>query len=352
MKTLPTRLDHYRRLGHSGLLVSPLSLGTMTFGEGANPNWGSDKAESLRILDRYLELGGNFLDTANRYTGGTSETFLGEFLEGRRQRVVLATKYTISGSPGVANSGGNARKTMMEAVSDSLRRLRTDYIDLYWVHAWDGRTPIDEVMRGLDDLVRQGKVLYVGISDAPAWKVAQANTIAELRGWSRFIGLQIEYSLAQRTPERDLLPMARELDLGVTPWSPLAGGVLTGKFTTPDRAPADSGRKAFATNLGHLSERGLAIARVVADIAGELGVTSAQVALNWVLRQPGVTSTIFGAKRVAQLDENLGALGVALTDAQLARLDQASAIELGFPHDFLRRDNIRAFSTGGVTILE
>ncbi len=349
--THPTRLDHYRRLGHSGLLVSPLALGTMTFGIDNGPKWGSDKEESRRILDRYAEQGGNFLDTANRYTKGTSESFIGEFLEGRRQRFVIATKYTITGTPGVANSGGNARKTMMEAVTESLRRLRTDYIDLYWVHAWDGRTPIDEVMRGLDDLVRQGKVLYVGISDTPAWKVAQANTMAELRGWSRFIGLQIEYSLAQRTPERELLPMARDLDLGVTPWSPLAGGVLTGKFTSTDAAPEDSGRQAFAKGLGVLTDRVLGIAATVKAVATELGVTPAQVALQWVIRQPGVTSPIFGAKRRSQLDENLGALVVPLVDEHLARLDEASRIELGFPHDFLGRDNIRAFATGGVTIL-
>jgi aryl-alcohol dehydrogenase-like predicted oxidoreductase len=350
--TYPTRLDQYRRLGHSGLLVSPLSLGTMTFGTDNGVKFGSDKEESRRILDRYAELGGNFLDTANRYTKGTSETFLGEFLEGRRQRFVLATKYSITGAPGVANSGGNARKTMMEAVTDSLKRLRTDYIDLYWVHAWDGRTPIDEVMRGLDDLVRQGKVLYVGISDTPAWKVAQANTLAELRGWSRFIGLQIEYSLAQRTPERELLPMARDLDLGVTPWSPLAGGVLTGKFASTTSIPEDSGREGFTKGLGVLTDRVLGIATVVKAIASETGATPAQVALQWVVRQPGVTSTIFGAKRMDQLEDNLGALAVDLTDAHLARLDEASRIELGFPHDFLRRDMVKGFTTGGVTILD
>src|SRR6476646_5332605 len=226
---------NYRLLGKSGLRVSEFCLGTMTFGE--DWDWGSSKDDAKKIYDAFREAGGNFIDTANFYTCGTSETFLGEFMKGHRESVVLATKYT-NAAPGTdPNAAGNHRKSMVQAVEASLKRLKTDYIDLYWVHIWDGLTPVEEVMRGLDDLVRQGKVLYVGISDAPAWWIAQANTLASLRGWSPFIGLQIEYSLIERTVERELIPMAKALNIGVTAWSPLAGGVLTGKYH--GQAPAD-----------------------------------------------------------------------------------------------------------------
>src|SRR6202167_2809735 len=219
----------YRLLGKSGLRVSEASLGTMTFGD--EWGWGSPKAESQKVYEAYREAGGNFIDTANFYTGGTSETFLGEFMQGHRDSVVLATKYSNAAPGNDPNAAGNHRKTMMQAVEASLKRLQTDYIDLYWVHAWDQITPVEEVMRGLDDLVRQGKILYAGISDAPAWIVAQANTLAGLRGWTPFVGLQIEYSLIQRAPERDLIPMAGAFDIGVTAWSPLASGVLSGKYS-------------------------------------------------------------------------------------------------------------------------
>src|SRR5271156_6557421 len=218
----------YRLLGKSGLRVSEVSLGTMTFGD--EWGWGSPKAEAQKVYETYREAGGNFIDTANFYTNGTSESFLGEFVQGHRPSVVLATKYTNANPSTDPNASGNHRKNMMQAVEESLKRLRTDYIDLYWVHIWDHITPVEEVMRGLDDLVRQGKVLYVGISDAPAWWVAQANTLAELRGWTQFIGLQLEYSLIERTVERELIPMAKALNLGVLAFSPLAGGFLTGKY--------------------------------------------------------------------------------------------------------------------------
>ena len=218
----------YRLLGHSGLRVSELCLGAMTFGE--DWGWGSSKVQSREVLDAFFEAGGNFIDTANVYTNGTSETLLGEFLAGNRQHAVLATKYT-NAMPGTdPNAGGNQRKNMVQSIEASLKRLRTDYVDLYWLHIWDQMTPIDEVMRAFDDLVRQGKILYAGVSDMPAWVAAQANTLAELRGWTRFVGLQIEYSLIERTVERELLPMAQSLGIGVTAWSPLAGGVLTGKY--------------------------------------------------------------------------------------------------------------------------
>src|SRR5271165_6018997 len=218
----------YRLLGKSGLRVSEAALGTMTFGD--ERGWGSPKAEAQKIYETYREAGGNFIDTANFYTGGTSETFVGELIKGHRDSVVLATKYSSAAPGNDPNAAGNHRKNMMQALEASLKRLRTDYIDLYWVHIWDQITPVEEVMRGLDDLVRAGKVLYTGISDAPAWWVAQANTLAELRGWTPFIGLQIEYNLLERTVERELIPMAKALNIGVTAWSPLAGGVLTGKY--------------------------------------------------------------------------------------------------------------------------
>src|SRR5580698_2019016 len=218
----------YRLLGKSGLRVSEASLGTMTFGN--EWGWGSPKAEAQKVYESYREAGGNFIDTANFYTNGTSEKFLGEFMQGHRESVVLATKYSNAAPGNDPNAAGNHRKNMMQAVEGSLKRLKTDYIDLYWVHIWDKLTPVEEVMRGLDDLVRAGKVLYVGISDAPAWWIAQANTLAHLRGWSPFVGLQIEYSLIERTVERELIPMAQALNIGVTAWSPLANGVLTGKY--------------------------------------------------------------------------------------------------------------------------
>jgi aryl-alcohol dehydrogenase-like predicted oxidoreductase len=340
-----TALTDYRLLGRSGLRVSPLCLGTMTFGE--DWGWGADRETSRRLLDRYLERGGNFIDTANLYTNGTSESLLGEFLEGRREQVVLATKFTLSMRRGDPNGGGNQRKNLMQSLEASLRRLRTDRIDLYWVHAWDGVTPVDETMRALDDAVRQGKVLYVGVSDYPAWKVAQANTLAELRGWTAFRALQVEYSLVQRDVERELVPMARELGLGVTPWAPLAGGVLTGKYAQG----GESQRRDRNMNLHRLGERTDRIVRELLAIAGELGKSPAQVAIRWCLERPGVTSPILGARNVEQLDDNLGALTFTLSDDQRRRLDEASAIALGWPHDFLAQPGVRENLAGGTTLV-
>jgi aryl-alcohol dehydrogenase-like predicted oxidoreductase len=351
-------LDTYRLLGRSGVRVSPLSLGTMTF--GTDWGWGADRDEARRIFDTYLDRGGNFVDTADVYTGGTSERFLGEFLGGResarRERVVLATKYTSSTDPGDPNAGGNHRKNMVRSVEASLRRLDTDYIDLLYLHAWDGTTPVEEIMRGLDDLVRSGKVVYVGMSDVPAWQVSRMQAIADLRGWSPLVAMQIEYSLVERTVERELIPMSAELGLGVIPWSPLASGVLTGKYSRADLAGdgdvANPGgtRRDVAAGNGSLTERALAIADVVTKVAAELGVTPAQAALAWTLRNPAVTSPIMGVRTLAQLEDNLGALSVEFTDAQLAALDEASAIELGFPHEFLARPMTRTVVYGGVTI--
>jgi aryl-alcohol dehydrogenase-like predicted oxidoreductase len=334
-------LDRYRLLGRSGLRVSPLALGTMTF--GADWGWGADDAEARRLFDAYVGSGGNFIDTANNYTDGTSERLVGEFASGRRDQLVIATKYTCWTRRGDPNSGGNHRKSMIRSVESSLRRLRTDYIDLLYLHLWDGTTPVEEIMRGLDDLVRSGKVLYVGISDTPAWQVSRMQTLAELRGWAPLVALEVEYSLIERTSERDLLPMAREMGLGVLPWAALAKGVLTGKYTRADldRPDPTQTRKNLAAAAGVLSERGLTIAEAVCEIAAEIGHTPSQVALAWTLRNPAVTAPIVGARTLPQLEDNLGALEVTLTSEQLAALENASGIDLGFPHELLLRDRTR-----------
>src|SRR5881392_2067627 len=278
----------------------------MTFGE--DWGWGSSKDDAKKIYDAFREAGGNFIDTANIYTNGTSESFLGEFLKGHREGVVLATKYT-NAVPGTdPNAAGNHRKSMMQALEASLKRLQTDYIDLYWVHIWDGITPVEEVMRGLDDIVRQGKVLYVGISDAPAWWIAQANTLAELRGWTQFIGLQIEYSLIERTVERELLPMAEALGLGVTAWSPLAGGVLTGKYAEGKAAADARMNSEMMKGFARADERTRAVVAEVRAIAGEVGRSPAQVSLAWLRHRPIPVIPIIGARRMEQFKDNLASL--------------------------------------------
>jgi aryl-alcohol dehydrogenase-like predicted oxidoreductase len=343
-------LNQYRVLGHSGLKVSPLCLGTMTFGTGAG--WSADEATSKAIFDSYLEQGGNFIDTAISYTNGMSETLLGKFIVGRREQLVLATKFAVNTRPGDPNAGGNHRKNIVQAVETSLKHLGTDYIDLYYLHMWEGRTPVEEIMRALDDLVRSGKVLYLGISDTPAWQISRANMLAELRGWTSFIALQIEYNLGQRTGERDLLPMARELGIGVLPWSPLGGGLFSGKYSRDDLAVdtrSKGTRKEWMRQFGRFTERHLAIADVVNRIAQEIGRTSAQVAVAWTLMQPGVTSTVLGVRTTDQLLDNLNAMTVELSPEQIHDLDQASAIELGFPHDFLAQ--VRPSALDGGTVI-
>lgn len=332
----------YKLFGRSGLRVSELALGTMTFGE--NWGWGASREASRAIFDAYAAAGGNFIDTANRYTEGTAEKFVGDFIHADREHFVLASKYTLKMRPGDPNFSGNHRKNLVQSVRASLKRLNTDYLDLLWVHAWDFTTPVEEVLRGLDDLVRQGLALYVGISDTPAWVVSYANAIADLRGWSRFVGLQIRYSLADRAAERDLLPMARALDLAVTPWSVLGAGVLTGKYN--DQAKG-SGRAARWDK----TEKQLAIAREVQAVAHDLAATPSQVAIAWVRQQGDARHApiipLLGATRVEQLQDNLGALNVTLAPAHLARLEAVSAIELGFPHDFLAAPEVRELVFGG-----
>jgi aryl-alcohol dehydrogenase-like predicted oxidoreductase len=336
----------YRLLGDSGLRVSEFALGTMTFGE--DWGWGAPKDEAQKVYNAFRESGGNFIDTANVYTNGTSEAFLGEFLKGHRASMVLATKYT-NATPGTdPNAGGNHRKNMMQAVEASLKRLETDYIDLYWVHIWDRITPVEEVMRGLDDLVRQGKVLYVGISDAPAWWIAQANTLASLRGWSPFVGLQIEYNLVERTVERELIPMAKALSLGVTAWSPLAGGVLTGKYH--GGGSAETGRlssdmmKQFMPD----EQRTARIIKAVKTVADQTGRSMAQVALAWLRSRPVPVIPIIGARKLSQFQDNLASIDLSLSTEQLKMLDEASRIELGFPHEFYAKEMVLSLIYGGM----
>jgi aryl-alcohol dehydrogenase-like predicted oxidoreductase len=323
----------YRLLGNSGLRVSEAALGTMTFGD--DWGWGSAQDEARKVYDAFREAGGNFIDTANMYTNGTSESFLGEFMKGHRQSVVMATKYT-NATPGTdPNAAGNQRKNMVQAVEASLKRLKTDYIDLYWVHIWDQITPVEEVMRGLDDLVRGGKVLYIGISDAPAW-------------WSPFIGLQIEYSLIERTIERELIPMAKALNLGLTAWSPLANGVLTGKYhghglSEPGRMSADM-MKPFLPE----PQRADRIVAAVKTVSDEIGHSMAQVALAWLRYRPVPVIPIIGARKLSQLQDNLASFDLALSVDQLRTLDEASRIELGFPHDFYAKELVRTFVYGGL----
>src|SRR6202163_2613417 len=335
----------YRLLGKSGLRVSEAAFGTMTFGE--EWGWGAAKDEARKVYDAFRAAGGNFIDTANFYTNGTSESFLGEFMEGHRQSVVMATKYT-NAFPGTdPNAAGNHRKSMMQAVEASLKRLRTDYIDLYWIHIWDQITPVEEVIRGLDDLVRQGKVLYVGISDAPAWWIAQANTLAELRGWTQFIGLQIEYSLAERTVERELIPMSKALSLGVLAWSPLAKGVLSGKYHGEGKA--DGGRMSNEGMKEFLPEEQLAtrIISAVKAVSEQVGRSMAQIALAWLRHQAVPVIPIMGARKVSQLQDNLGSLDLELSAEQLKSLDGASRIELGFPESIYEREMVRGVRYGG-----
>jgi aryl-alcohol dehydrogenase-like predicted oxidoreductase len=324
-----TSLDSYITLGRSGLRVSPLTLGTMTFGE--DWGWGASTEASEAILAEYLDHGGNVVDSANIYTNGHSEKIVGDFFAARpglRDRVVLSTKFFANLYPGDPNGGGGGRKALVAQLEESLRRLRTDYVDLYWLHNWDRRAPIDETLRTLDDLVAAGKIRYVGLSDLPAWVAAQAQTTAQFRGWAPITALQLEYSLLERTPEGELLPMAQALGMGVLPWSPLRSGQLSGKYVRNNGTPADSRR---ADLIDGPTERDWDVIEAVARVAAELGVGSAEVALAWVRSRPGVTSTLVGARTPEQLRSNLASLEVTLAPEQLAALERLSAPSLDFP---------------------
>lgn len=329
----------YRVFGTSGLRVSRLVLGTMTFGE--DWGWGAPPDECRRLLTAYAEAGGNVVDTASRYTDGASERIVGELLGAERDHFVVSTKYTVSIDPSDPNAAGNHRLSLVRSVEQSLERLRTDRIDLLWVHIWDPLTPIDETVRALDDLVRAGKVLYVGVSDTPAWVVARAQALAEWRGWTPLVGIQVPYSLVNREIERELLPMADAHGLSVFAWSPLAGGVLSGKFTRSTGGDAPS-----RVAAGDVGERDLAIARAVDSVADDLGASSSQVALAWTMSRSPAIHPIVGARHLAQLTDNLGAVDVELPPEALARLDEASAISLGFPLDFI--ESTRGFVYGDV----
>jgi aryl-alcohol dehydrogenase-like predicted oxidoreductase len=332
----------YRLFGRSGLRVSELCLGTMTFGNDWSPTMGADAAESRAIFDAFAEAGGNFIDTANVYSykSTTGEELVGDFIRADRDHFVVSTKYGVSMGTDLSRSG-NSRKNMMRCVEESLKRLKSDYIDIYWLHVWEESTPLEEILRGFDDLVSSGKVHYIAVSDTPAWQISRAVMLAELRGWSRFCGIEVEYNLLERTAERELLPMARELGLAVCAWAPLAGGKLSGKY-----ADGSSNAGRFSPDMV-ISDRERTITRLVVEIAAELGCRPTQVALS-AIRQMGRRNSvipILGARTVDQIQNNLGCLNITLTDEHLRRLDEASAIDPGFPHAM--RTIVRALAYSG-----
>ncbi|TBC86574.1 aldo/keto reductase [Rhizobium leguminosarum] len=346
-------LDHCKLLGRSGLRVSPLSLGAMTF--GSDWGWAADGAEAHRIFDLYVDRGGNFVDASVNYTDGRAERLLGTFIGDKRERIVLATKFMMAREPGNPNSGGNHRLNMVRSVEQSLTQLGTDRIDLLYLHAWDMTTRPDEVMRALDDLVRSGKVLYLGNCNTPAWRVAQMQTLADIRSWSPFVALQIEYSLVERTVEHELLSAAAALDLGVLPWSPLGGGVLTGKYYLADvedskEATVSASRKGVIASSGHLNQRAIEIADEVRAVAEEANSTPSRVALAWTLANPAVVSPIIGARTLAQAEDDLGALDLVLTLEQLDRLNPISAPGPVFPGRFTQRPLVQQLIFGGAAV--
>lgn len=345
-------LASYALLGRSGLRVAPLCLGTMTFGNAGG--WGADADAAHSVFTRYVAAGGNFVDTADGYAGGRSEELLGQFMAeaGNRDALVVATKFTLNGRPGDPNAGGNGRKNIYRALDGSLRRLRTDYIDLYWLHSWDGLTPVEEVVETLDALVRSGKVRYVGLSDTPAWYLARYQTLAEERSLARACALQLEYSLVERTIEREHIPAALELGLGVCPWSPLASGFLSGKY---DREGGGAGRLAATrganiATFDKLNGRNFRILDTLVAVAGELGRPPAQVALNWVTRRRGVVATLIGATRQEQINANLEALSFTIPDDLVARLEEASRPPAAFPYDMFADTALHMRLAGGTVL--
>jgi aryl-alcohol dehydrogenase-like predicted oxidoreductase len=349
-------LSRYHLLGRSGLRVSPLALGTMTF--GTEWGWGSPKEAAHEMLARYLDQGGNFVDTADGYTGGTSESFIGEYFQraGGRDRAVLATKYTLGASPGDPNSGGNGRKAMLRALEGSLRRLRTDFVDLYWMHAWDTVTPVEEVMAAFADVVRQGKVRYAGFSDVPAWYFARAQTLAEREGLPPIVGLQLEYSLVERNVEREHVPAALALGAALVAWSPLASGLLTGKYARAGLKTRGEGRLSAIQDSGNpgfeklFTERTWTIVETLVAVARQVGRPPAQVALSWALRRPGVGALILGATKPEQLAQNLEALELVLPDELAGRLEEVSRPELVHPYHFFDSPFFRGMWSGGTAV--
>ncbi len=345
-------LDNYITLGRSGLRVSPLCLGTMTF--GTEWGWGAEEKTAREVFDRYVEAGGNFVDTADLYTGGDSEELLGKFISerGLRDRVVLATKFTFNGDAGNPNAGGNGRKNIYRALEGSLRRLQTDYIDLYWLHAWDTVTPVEEVISTLNDLVRAGKIRHYGFSDTPAWYAARAQTLAEKEGKERLVALQLEYSLVERHIEREHIPAAQELGLGITPWSPLAGGFLSGKYRRHENTGVGEGRLEIIKDnpaFNQFNERNWGILDELLTVADEISKSPAQVALNWVATQPGITSTIIGATKMAQLDDNLKSIEFEIPSDLRKRLDDLSALEPAHPYKIFNPE-MQGMISGGTRV--
>lgn len=334
-------LDHYYLLGRSGLRVSRLALGTMTFGNagirGIGGSWGADEDDARTIFNRYVEAGGNFIDTADSYGAGLSEILVGRFVEEAaiRDRLVIATKYSNNLEPGNPNAGGNGRKNMMRAIDQSLKRLKTDYIDLYIMHTWDGMTPVEEVMRGFDDLIRIGKIRYGGLSDVPSWYAARAQTWTEAHGYSQPINLQLPYSLVERSIEQEFVPLGQNLGLGITAWSPLAMGLLSGKYRGSGEGRLNRDN---ADGLGLFTERNKRIVSVLAEVSDALGKTMAQVALNWVATQPGIGAAIIGANKLSQLDDNIGALSFTIPNDLRLKLDTASAIKPTYPYSLFSSD--------------
>ena len=330
-------MNSYITLGRTGLRVSPLCLGTMTF--GTEWGWGNQESDARPIFHRYLEAGGNFLDVADGYQRGRSEEILGKFIQERslRDRVVLATKFTFNAEPGNVNAGGNGRKNIYRALEGSLGRLQTDYIDLYWLHAWDRVTPVEEVIYTLNDLVRSGKIRHYGFSNPPAWYVARGQTLAEKEGKERIAALQLEYSLIERNIEREHIPAAQELGLAICPWSPLAGGLLSGKYKRQGDSGTGDGRLEKTKShpvLNKFNARNWRVVEALTEVSRELGKPAAQVALNWVVTQPGITSTIIGATKLTQLEDNFAALDFSIPAELRRRLDQATAIEIIHPYVF------------------
>lgn len=335
---------NYKIFGNTGLRVSELALGTMTFGN--DWGWGASKETCKELLSLFLDAGGNFIDTADYYTNGSSEKILGDLLEGIRNKIVLATKYTLMTDRNDINSGGNHRKNMVQSLEQSLKRLKTDYLDVYWVHIQDEYTPIQEVMRGLEDLTKSGKILYIGISDTPAWKVAKGNTLAKERNWNDFNAIQVEYSLIERSSERELIPMAQSEGMSVLAWSPLAGGLLSGKYSTKSRKDIKGSRLENSTRV---NPQNLAIADAVIDTAQELNVSPANVALAWLRRNPSIIPLV-GSRKVGQLKDNLECVNVKLENHHIDKLNACSKIQLGFPHDFIASDSVKDIVYGNFKI--
>ena len=346
-------LDHYFLLGRSGLRVSRFALGAMTFGNGGvrgiGGSWGTDEDNARTIFNRYLEVGGNFIDTADSYGAGLSETLVGKFVTetASRDRVVIATKYSNNLQPGNANAGGNGRKNMMRAVEQSLNRLKTDYIDLYMVHTWDGMTPVEEVMRGFDDLIRAGKIRYCGLSDVPSWYAARAQTWAEAHALSQPISLQLPYSLVERSIEQEFVPLGQNLGMGITAWSPLAMGLLSGKYRAGGEGRLNRDN---AEGLGLFTERNMRIVAALSEVSDTMDKSMAQVALNWVVTQPGIGAAIIGASKLTQLDDNLGALAFTIPDELRKKLDEASAIQPTYPYSLFVPDYQAGILNTGISV--